>query len=323
MSRKISDLSEGTLVYIDEIINNVTEHVPYIYLGLDDYGKARVYRQYTAYSSKMNNAYTTVYNGSVVDAYYENETTGFLARFDSATRNAMAYTTITYADYDLDPDHNGQLVTLSRRCFVLSRTELGYNASSLGSEGKSFLGALKTFYGTANDNTARVCRNSASGNGIMSWTRSGRNAGNFWLIETSGGETYRSASSSNISSRPAISFDPNTPVSDEGAEAIFLLPDGRITTWGIQAEMSLGTTINMPKKCKIVIPTDVAQSEDIKVCNNYGDAEPTWVPCENGGVATFGTSKTADNWELGVKVHMEYSLQGKKMGEPAMIVEFE
>ncbi len=46
-----------------------------------------------------------------------------------------------------------------------------------------------------------------------------------------------------------------------------------------------------------------------------------WVECENNGVAELAnTTKTTDNWELGVKI---YAKSGGRatVGEPALIVE--
>ena len=321
MSRTLADLTPGTLVYIDETISGTTNHEPYIYLGIDDYGKARVLRKYCNASKRMHSSNVASYSGCEADVYLEDETTGFLSRFDSAILNALEYTTIGYTDYNSNGQGTIQLVTITRRCFLLSYTEFGWSATSAGSEGKSFLSALKAFYGMSTDNTARIPRKSDE-TAVNAWVRSGSSATQFRLVYTSGTANSNNATNSNYWLRPALSFAPATIVSDEGAESIFLLPDGRVTTWNIEATMSLGVTDEQPKQCKLVVPTETFQTVNLWVCNNYGDDSPTWVSCSNGGVATFGTSKTADNWELGVKIEALSNVPGRKIGEPAMIVKY-
>lgn len=59
----------------------------------------------------------------------------------------------------------------------------------------------------------------------------------------------------------------------------------------------------------------------LHISNNAKDTSPVWVECENNGVAELAnTTKTTDNWELGVKI---YAKSGGRatVGEPALIVE--
>lgn len=320
MSRTLNDLTAGVCVYVDETENGTTNHIPYIYLGLDESNNAILLREHSISGyGKFVDAKPANYNGSVIDTYLEGT---FLDRFDSETKNAMSITTIKY----IGCDSSEQLFmgTISRKCFILSNTEVGGSASSLGNEGISYLSALKTYYNTTNDSTARATTDDNGGDGTY-WLRTASNFQYEKDVNNAGNISHLSSIDSwgGGRKRPAISFDKSTPVSDAGAESIFLLPDGRITTWNIVGSMSLGETSSMPKKCKLIVPTEQFQSEQYWVCNNYGDVSPTWVSCNNNGVATFGTSKTADDWELGVKVNLQSGVQGRKIGEPAMIVEFD
>ena len=317
MSRTIADLAEGTLIYLDE--NG--EHKPYIYLGIDDYGNARVLRQYAAISKRMHSSNVASYDGCEADLWLENEETGFLSRFDAATINALVYTTIAYTDYTKSADGTAQVLTIARRCFPLSYTEEGWGATAAGSEGRSFLPALKAFYGVTNDNTARIGKQENE-SAVVVWVRSANSASQFRYVYTNGNAAQSDASNGHWQ-RPALSFAAATPVSDEGADSIFLLPDGRITTWNIEATMSLGQTSQRPKKCKLIVPHDEFKALSLWVCNNYGDDTPTWVACTDGGVAELGASKTAASWELGVKISAASSAPGRTIGEPAMIVEFD
>ena len=323
MPRTIADLTPGDLIYLDETVSGETVHTPYIHLGLDEYGKARILRKYAAISKRMNATNVASYNGCEADLWLEDESAGFLSRFDAATINALDYTTIAYVDYNQGEGGNtAQVLTIARRCFPLSYTEEGWAATAAGAEGTSFLPALKAHYGTTNDNTARIGR-SANETTVYVWMRSANSASQFRYVYANGSASSNNASNGNYWLRPALSVAPATSVSDEGADAIFLLPDGRTTTWGIEASVSLGKTEQRPKRCKLLLPHDEMQTLDVQVCNNYGDAAPTWISCADGGVATFGDAKTAESWELGVRIVAASSLPGRTVGEPAMIVEFE
>lgn len=329
MSRTIADLTAGTVVYVDEALNGEVVHTPYVYLGLDESGNARLLRQIAALAKRMNATNVASYDGCEADLWLENETDGFLSRFDAATRAALVNTEIKYVDYNQNSGGTAQVLSIARRCFLLSYSEEGYGDDPAGNEGPSFLPALKSFYlsqhpevTTVADNTARIGYQ-PNGTAVNVWVRSAYSATSFRNVFTSGYASIYAATSGNNWLRPALSVAPATSVSDEGADAIFLLPDGRKTYWGIEATVSLGQTAKMPTRCKLSVPHDDFTVLSLQVCNNYGDETPTWVTCADGGVATFGTSKTADNWELGVKIHAEAPAAGRTIGEPSMIVEFE
>lgn len=322
MSRQIKDLTEGTIVYLDETISGATAHVPYICLGLDEGGNARLLRYYASDKKRMHSSNVASYAGCEADLWLENTETGFLSRFDAATLNALNNTSISYTDYNTSGDGTVQLVTIARRCFLLSRTEEGWPATAAGSEGRSYLAALKVATGETGDNNARIGR-SSDGSAVTVWLRSGHSVADFCYVYSNGAEYYNSASFGNFWQRPALSFAKTTPISDEGAASIFLLPDGRRTTWDIAAIMSLGQSTDMPTKAKLILTTHNITSATVYACNNYADASPTWVQVGADGVVTFGTTKTADHWELGVKIEAVGSTHDAWVGEPALIVETE
>ena len=329
MSRTISQLSAGTVVYVDETISGTTTHTPYIYLGLDESGNARLLRQKAAIQKRMHSSNVASYDGCEADVWLENATDGFLARFDAATIQALQNTSIKYVDYNQSASGTAEVLTIARRCFLLSYSEEGYGNDAAGNEGQSYLPALKTFFldqhpgtSTVADNTARITYNSSDSD-VYAGMRSASRAIRFRHVDKNGGLVDDVASFGNVWLRPALSVAPATSVSDEGAEAIFLLPDGRRTSWDIDATMSLGKTANRPKKCKLEVPHDTFITLNLWVCNNYGDASPTWVSCADGGVAQLGTEKTATDWELGVKIYAEAPVANRTIGEPAMIVEFD
>lgn len=330
MARTIADLTEGTVVYLDETVDGTLTHEPYIYLGIDEAGNARILRATAAIAKRMNATNVASYSGCEADLWLENEETGFLSRFDAETINALSATSISYTDYTLSGDETVQLVTIARRCFLLSYTEEGWEAIAAGSEGRSYLPALKAYYlaqhpevSTVTDNAARIGYN-PSGSAVSVWMRSANSATNFRFVNTNGNASnYNGATGVGNWLRPALSVAPVTPVSDEGTDAIFLLPDGRKTYWGIEATVSCGKTTARPKRAKVILPHDDFYSLNLAICNNYGDATPTWCTCDEGGVATMGMTKTATDWELGVKISAKGAKAGLHVGEPALIVEFE
>ena len=321
MPRTIADLTAGTLIYIDETESGVTTHVPYIYLGQDENGKARVLRKYVTGAKRMHSSNVASYNGCEMDVWLEGASTGFLSRFDAATRNALENTTLWYSDYNQSGDGTVQYLSIARKAFLLSYKEVGFGGSETGTD---FLPALKTFYDTASAATARIGR-ATSESAVFWWLRSGSSASQFRFVLHSGAPDNHNASITSDYARPALSFAAATSVSDEGADEIFLLPDGRKTWWDLVFAVSLGQTTQMPKQGRLFVPNTLTANSVMtaKVCNNYGDTTPTWVNCQNGAVAEFGTSKTAEHWELGVQITAQTAHSGETVGEPTMIVEFE
>ena len=319
MSRTIADLAPGTVVFVDETISGVTDHTPYYYLGLDESGNARLLRQYAAVQKRMHSSNVASYDGCEADLWLEDEESGFLSRFDAATIAALVNTAIKYVDYN--QSGTAQVISIARRCFPLSYSEEGYGNDPAGNEGKSYLDALKAATGKTDANQARIGYQ-ANGTAVYVWMRSAGSATSFRGVGAVGSADGSAAANGYGWLRPALSVAPATSVSDEGADSIFLLPDGRKTYWGIEATMSLGKTAKRPKQCKLTVPHDQFTVLTMQVCNNYGDDNPTWINCADGGVAELGTTKTAAEWELGVKIHAEAPAAGRTIGEPSMIVEF-
>lgn len=314
-SRYISQLTPGCAVYVDE--NGV--HTPYIYLGLDGSGNARLLRHYAVVAKRMHSANVAHYDGCEADLWMENEQTGFLSRFDAATINALEPTTICMSDYTLNEGGTVEYPEITRRCMALSYKELGYGGSETD---VSFLAALQTYYDTTNANTARIGRSSDE-TAVVWWMRSGVSASQFRYVVTNGA-SYYGATLGGVWLRPAISVAPATIVSDEGADSIFLLPEGRRTYWEIQATALLGSSAQRPKKAKLMIAETSITEATYQVSNNAKDANPAWVNCQNGGVCDLAnTSKETADYELGVKINAKASVYNGRVGEPVLIVEKE
>lgn len=320
MSRTIADLTPGVGVWIDETVNGTTSHVEYIYLGLDGGGKARLLRKYVAAQKRMNATNVAHYDGCEADLWHENAETGFLARFDAATINALQATTICFSDYTQSADNTVEYLEIARRCMELSYKELGFGGSETD---VSFLEALKTYYGTTNANTARIAR-TPDETAVDAWMRSGNSAAQFRFVYNAGSASHNNASVGNYWQRPAISVAPATIVSDAGADSIFLLPDGRRTYWQIDALCRMGQSAARPKKAKLMVAESQITSASYKVTNNAGDETPVWVDCTNGGVCELqNAEKETTDWELAVKIDARSGVYSGNIGEPVLVVETE
>lgn len=316
MSRTISQLAEGTEIYLDETVSGTTTHTPYIYLGQDESNNCLVLRKNAALAKRMHSSNVASYDGCEADVWMENESTGFLSRFDAATINALNYTSITYTDYTKSEGGTVEYLTITRRCFALSYTNLGYGGTA---EGKSFLPALLAYYNTATANTARIGR-SADNTAVNGWMRSASSSTSFRCVSTNGVAGTGVATNGSFWQRPALSFDPDTLVSDEGEETIFLLPDGRRTTWDIDAIAPVGSSTVRPAQVKLVVAETGIASATYYVTNNAGDANPVWVEIQNGGVATLtNTTKGTTEWQLAVRIVAESNTASGHVGEPALI----
>lgn len=324
MSRTLADLTAGTLIYVDETVSGKTTHIPYIYLGIDDNGNGRLLRQYAPLAKRMNATNVASYAGCEMDVWLEDETDGFLSRFDSATLNALVQTAIKYVDYTQSADGTAQVLQISRRCFLLSYSEEGYGDDVAGNEGSSFLPVLQAFTGETNANRARITYSETNGTAVVAWMRSASSAAYFRNVVANGGANYYYASNASNWPRPALSVAPATMVSDEGADAIFLLPDGRRTTWNVDVAFSLGESAERPAEAKVELGEVGITASTIDVCNNYGDTVPAWVRCDETGYAELpNTTKETANWNIGIKITADGNTPESYIGEPIVTVAVE
>ena len=333
MARTLADLTAGTLVYVDETDGGVTQHVPFIYLGLDENDHARLLRKYATTGTNMRSGSSTSggdidYDGCPIDTFM---TTTYMNRLDAATQAALVDTDIKYikVNYVTSPAH--ELMTIQRKIFALSRTELGETAQDAGSEGQSYLDALKAHYETTTDTVARRTKGNATSTSYSAyWTRSPYQStsnayfGRYgYLVGTYGYMQYQYVTYSS-GNRPALSLLKATPVSDEGEQNIFLLPEGRATYWRLTAEIKGSAYANRPAKAKLMLnDLSAFYEKTIRVCNNYLDASPTWVECGNNSVVTLGSEKTAENWKIGISVDMKSNSDSAYITAPQLIVVIE
>lgn len=314
MSRTIAELTAGEKVYLDETIDGVLSHVPYIYLGQDDSGNCIILREAVAIQKRMHSANVAVYDGCEADVWLEDEDAGYLSRFDAATRAALVSTQIKCNSIT-----TGEIVVIARRCFLLSYTELGY--ATTPDEGVSYLAALQTATGKTGNN-ARIAYNSAAA-AVGWWLRSAYSEPQFRYVFTNGGAGSNSASYAGIWMRPALSVAPATIVSDGTEDTIYLLPDSAKTYREVDAVVYVGSSDKRPKRARVMVNAVNCTSLQLRVSNNAKDASPTWVSVANGGTAELSnTAKITDAWELGVKIYAKSGGRAE-IGEPVVIAEME
>ena len=313
MSRTIADLTAGQIIYLDETVDGTLSHVPFIYLGQDDSGNCRILRQYAAVAKKMNSKNETTYDGCLADTWLNNETDGYLSRFDTATKVSLVATQMKTKSMSA-----GSAI-IARRCFLLSYTELGY--ATTPDEGSSILDTLKAVANTTNADTARIAYNESLSS-VSWWLRSAASETQFRVV-LNGGFVFSSNATNSIWLRPVLSVAPATIVSDEGEDTIYLLPDSSKLYREIDATIYCGSSTARPKKARAIVPATNCSLFELQISNNAKDDSPIWVSAENNvAVDLSNDTKTTTDWELGVKIYAQSS--GKALiGEPVVIVETE
>lgn len=315
MPRVLSDLEPGTTVILDETIDGVVEQVPYYYLGLNASGSSILLRKEAALAKRMNPTNESTYDGCEADLYLEDEETGFMSRFSAAMRAAIQSTEIKL--YHIADE---QTITIARRCFLLSNTEVGY--ATMNDEGTSFLPALQAATGLSNANSARIARNN-NNISVYAWLRSAYSDTNFSGVSINGDMCTYAATYNACWLRPALSVAPATIVSEQGEETIYLFPDASKTYREVDAVAYIGSSARRPKKARLMLDAKNCTRLDVYVSNNSRDESPVWTQVEVGVATTLPNAmKGTDEWELGVKI---YAQSGGKaiIGEPALLVELE
>lgn len=313
MPRAIETIDINTTVlHYEEAVNGVTETVAYIPLWKEADGVV-VMRDVAAGPNRINPANDANYINSELDASLNNTQTGYLSRFDAKMLACIIPTTIKYKPPDSD-----EVTEIARQVFLPSASEMGF--TGVADEGESCLPVLKAHRDTTNDNTARIGYNSA-GAAVSFWLRSAASATQERFVLTFGGLSSGYASNGNICWRPAFKVANGTMVSDETEDTIYILPDSEKLYRELQFVTYLGASENRPKKARVEVDITNATESQIWVSNNAKDESPAWVACTNGvAVELPNTTKTTDNWELGVKI---YAKSGGKAvcGEPVVMVE--
>ena len=317
MSRTLSQLAAGTKIYCNTTLTGEDAATAFIVMGMSEQGNSVLLMPELVYQQKRMNATDAAeYNGCEMDTYLSAETDGFrTAYLSEAFRNCLVPTQIKC--YSLT---DSQEITIARDIFVPSYTEMGWTSDH--PEGASLLAALKTFKGVTNDNQARIANNTA-GAACHWWLRSANSSTQFRVVNYGGNAFSNIASNSWYWLRPLLSVAPATLVSDEGEDTIYLFPDSAAAYREIDIKISMGQSAKRPKKARVLVEITNATESSVKVTNNYKDESPVWVTTAADGTAALeNTTKTTENWELGVHVYVKSG--GKAIvQEPILLVETE
>ena len=312
MSRVISQIELGSSVWLRE---NDTD-AEYILTRKDQNG-VELLRKRAYTSRRMNPSNTTVYDGCELDQWLTNTETGFLSLFSETLRSNLVHRSISTFTYG-DSDYH----YISRNCYLYSYGDMFLTAPSALYAEVNIVPALMVNKGTIDANSARICRNNEDTSAVIYWLRSANSASNFWFVLSNGTANSSSAPNS-LSIRPVLNVSPDTIVSDEGANIIYLLPEEKQKI--IEFEGKVGESSTRPKKVLVRIGSSNLETITIKVCNNYEDSVPVWEDVVLGQETSLeNASKQTNNWIIGIQCYGEViGLSNGYFEEPIVIVEAE
>lgn len=309
MSKKISEISPGSIVWFNTTLSGSDKSTPFIVLGPSKAGDSILLLQKYLYESKVFKSTDSEYSTSDIDKYLSadaTESNSYRSKLPEAIRNCLIKTTIGSYSYS-----SSTTLSLARDIFLMSYTEAGFTNSTLSAEGNSYLDALKTAAKTTTDNDARKAA-AESGSSDYWYLRSPLNASYVRCVSDYG--DYGTAGLAWI--RPLLSVAPTVPIDDSSSTFIVMGFNA-----SIDINISLGQSTNRPIKAKAIVDIQNADSHTIQVTNNYKDANPVWVTVDSNNCAEFtNTTKTTDKWELGIKIQTEAADPNTIVSEPKLIV---
>lgn len=312
MARPISEIDLTEVLHYTETINGKAQTTAYWPIRKDADGVVLLRQHVPDELRKMNATNEATYIDSLMDAWLNDETSGYLSYFDEKMRACIIPSSVKIKPY------NSDVVTkIARQVYLLSESEV----TTGGVEGESILPMLKAHTGETNDNNTRKASNT-DGVSKSWWLRNAVSAEQFQFILSNGVVSYTNANN-NGAARPVFKVANNTLVSDASAGTIYILPDASKPYRELNFTAFLGGATKRPKRAKVQVSFTGASAQTIQISNNAKDANPAWVPCEPDQVVELpNAEKTTELWEIGVKI----SAQGEgrvTCGEPVAIVETE
>lgn len=312
MARPISEIDLNEVLHYTETINGVAQTVAYWPIRKDADGVVLLRKNVLDELHKMNATTEATYIDSLMDAWLNDETSGYLSYFDEKMRACIIQSSIKIKPYNSDT-----VTEIARQVYLLSGDEV----TTGGAEGESILPMLKAHTGETSDNNARKAINGA-GRVVFWWLRSAESAENFQYVHSTGNINSNLASVMN-SPRPVFKVANTTLISDKTADTIYILPDASKPYHDLSFTAFLGSATNRPKRAKVQVSLTGASAQTIQISNNAKDANPVWVPCEPDQVVELtNATKETELWELGVKIYAK-SESRVTCGEPVAIVEEE
>lgn len=320
MSRTIKDLMPGTIIWIG--YNGDLEE--WIVTNDSNASRVIVLKKYTLPNKRdmgiLPGSQIVNYGDTGMDAWLENDVTGYLSGFDNATLACFSATTIQIYGYG-----DSTSTSISRRCFLPCQDNM-FGNNSIETE-TSWLPALYLAYDTGDGNTARLARTN-NNTLVQYFTRTPFNAKQYNVIKTNGTMASMASYTESWYVRPALSISADTLVSDDGEEIIKLLPDQTRTYREVEFIGYLGSMQQRPAKARVISNAVNLYDVNVQVSNNAKDAEPVWVNATGGGEVTLAnTAHTTADFEIGIKCYgkSSYGSSGAVgyFNEPVVLIEEE
>lgn len=211
MSKKISEITAGSIVCFNTTLSGTDKSTDFIVLGPSKAGDSILLLQKYLYEERIfNSTNNSEYSTSDMDKYLSADATesdSYRSKLPEAIRNCLVKTTIGSYSYS-----SSTTLNLARDIFLMSYIELGFTAYESYNEGDSYLDTLKTAAGATVDNDARKAT-TESGNSRDWWLRSPSSIPNIGYVYDYG---YCSSNFPTQSRyvRPILSVAPATRVDD-------------------------------------------------------------------------------------------------------------
>lgn len=216
MSKKISEITPGSIVCFNTTLSGSDKTTPFIVLGPSKQGNSILLLQkYLYIRRKFNNTSVSEYSTSDIDKYLSADATesdSYRSKLPEDIRNCLVKTTIGSYSHS-----SSTTLSLARDIFLMSYTEAGFtNDSKLVDEGNSYLDALKIAAGTTVDDYARKATLEGGSSGGW-WLRSPGNSGYVKNVGSGGSDNGGLTPSSSDYVRPLLSVAPATLVEEESS----------------------------------------------------------------------------------------------------------
>lgn len=296
MAQPISMLPLGSGIKILETVDGVSNYKIYRIMCLadnNDYGHDRVmvYRERRWSLNTTSKSGLPIYENSALDKSYDT----FAQQLHPDVVQCFAISNVIVYDAYLNESY-----TIPRRFFCPSVNEIGGNLEGDTSQKINYFdtNAKRKLLDDSGASPAQNVTYQLRNRSQINYMCGIRNGGIVFASGGGGTDTIASYVFGNIYSNILVGDEPD----EDGNYLLF--PDHADAHTHIDFECSLGKTIGMPKRARIDLTTEGnPEITSLMICSNYGDEEPVWETMECGTAHSFeNTTKTADDWEIGVKV---------------------
>lgn len=194
MSKTINQLDLGTPIYVEE---NGTP-TEYVLVSKDEYGCVLL-RGLAVIAKRMNATNVSVYEGCEMDVWLQDETNGFMSRFDDNTKMAIvSRSRPTFTSGDAECHY------ISRKCFLLTYGEAFGSSNKALEPLDPILAALMKWKGSSDLNSCRVTQGDNNPSSVYWWLASAYSSSAFYYVNYYGTSNNYNASYGYVWTRPAL-----------------------------------------------------------------------------------------------------------------------